>query len=149
MKCPYCHKNDTKVVDKRDAEDSTRRRRECLNCKKRFTTYEKIELLNLTVIKKDNTREQYSRNKLMTGFQKACEKRPINQEALEKAIDWVENKLKAINKKELPSSIIGELVMKKLKTLDKVAYIRFASVYREFTDLSSFEKEVKNLLKKK
>ncbi len=149
MKCPYCHKSDTKVVDKRDSEDSIRRRRECLNCKKRFTTYERIELLNLAVVKKDNAREPYNRNKLITGFRKACEKRPISQESIERAIAWVENKLKAINKKEIPSSTIGELVMRKLKTLDKVAYIRFASVYREFADLSSFEKEVKNLLKKR
>lgn len=145
MKCPYCHKDDTKVVDKRDLEESTRRRRECLNCKKRFTTYEKIELLNLTIIKKDNNREAYNRSKLIRGFQKACEKRPISQQDLEKAIDWVENKLKAINKKEIPASKIGELVMQKLKTLDKVAYIRFASVYKDFKDIDDFKKELKQI----
>jgi len=133
MKCPYCHKDDTKVVDKR--------------CEKRFTTYEKIELLNLSIVKKNNNRESYSRNKLITGFKKACEKRPIKQEDLENAIDWVENKLKAINKKEIPSVKIGELVMQKLKALDKVAYIRFASVYKEFKDIDDFKKELKEIKK--
>lgn len=142
MKCPYCDK-DTKVVDKRDtAPEITRRRRECLSCNRRFTTYEKIHETNLFVIKKDNRREQFNKEKLKIGIIKACEKRPISIEKIESLVSEIEKNLKDKNKKEIRSTEIGEFVMKKLKSLDKVAYIRFASVYREFKDVKDFEKEV-------
>ncbi|MCX8193881.1 MAG: transcriptional regulator NrdR [Candidatus Pacearchaeota archaeon] len=144
MKCPYCSEN-TKVVDKRDSQDITRRRRECLNkkCKKRFTTYERIET-NVKVIKKDKRREPFSREKLLIGINKACEKRPISQEAIEKAVNEIESKVRAYGP-EIPSKVIGELVMKALKKLDKVAYVRFASVYREFQDVSDFKRTINEL----
>lgn len=144
MKCPYCS-NETKVLDKRDTQEITRRRRECLNkkCKKRFTTYERVET-NVRVIKKDKRREPFSREKLVAGMTKACEKRPVSQEAIEKAVGEIETKVRAYGP-EIPSKIIGELVMKQLKKLDKVAYIRFASVYREFQDISDFRKTIKEL----
>jgi transcriptional repressor NrdR len=149
MKCPYCLHSKTKVVDKRDIPeiDATRRRRECLKCGKRFTTYERLELVSLTVIKKDGRRESFDRDKLLTGLLKACEKRPIQRERIEKAVNEVEAELMNYKGKEVPSSKIGELVMGKLRELDKVAYIRFASVYREFTDLRSFESELNRLRK--
>ncbi len=151
MKCPYCLSPETKVVDKRDdGENSiTRRRRECLDCEKRFTTYERIESFELIVLKKDGRREQFSREKVLSGIQKACEKRPISQEITEKIADDIETELRNQEKTELPSKFIGELVMKKLKSIDKVAYIRFASVYREFSDLETFEKELQQLKKVK
>jgi len=148
MKCPYCQNNETKVTDKRDTEDSTRRRRECLKCEKRFTTYEKIETSNILVVKKDGKKEQYSREKLRKGLKKACEKRPVSDEKMESEIDAIEMELIKNEKAEVTSKLIGELSMKALKKLDKVAYIRFASVYREFADLEDFEMEVKKLLKK-
>ena len=149
MKCPYCHKGETKVVDKREtSEETTRRRRECLKCKKRFTTYEKVENIDLIVIKKDNTRQVFDRSKIEKGILKACEKRPISYEQVKKIVDEIEAELRLKKTKEIHSKEIGELVIKKLKKLDKVAYIRFASVYREFTDISSFEKELKKLIKK-
>ena len=150
MKCPYCYTEDTKVVDKRETEDNivTRRRRECLKCQKRFTTYERIET-DLTVIKKDNRREKFSREKLKSGILKATEKRPISSEQIEQLLDNIEATLRSKNSSEIPTNIIGELVMKKLKALDKVSYIRFASVYREFEDPSSFIEEIKILTKKK
>lgn len=142
-RCPYCSFDETRVVDKRDHEDSTRRRRECLKCNKRFTTYERAEV-NLIVVKKDGTRERYDRNKLLTGIVKACEKRPISQETIEKIVDDIEAELRGYGR-EASSRDIGELVMDKLKKIDKVAYIRFASVYREFSDLAEFEKELRLL----
>ena len=150
MKCPYCSAGETKVVDKREASDlvATRRRRECLNCGKRFTTYERVELLDLMVIKKDGRREQFSRGKLENGVLKACEKRPISQEKIEKLINEIEAKIRNKDTTEVDSTFIGELVMRKLKSLDKVAYIRFASVYREFGDIESFQEELKKLIKK-
>ncbi len=150
MKCPYCYTEDTKVVDKRETEDNivTRRRRECLKCQKRFTTYERIET-DLTVIKKDNRREKFSREKLKSGILKATEKRAISSEQIEQLLDNLEATLRSKNSSEIPTNIIGELVMKKLKALDKVSYIRFASVYREFEDPSSFIEEIKILTKKK
>lgn len=149
MKCPYCNYDETKVVDKRESgEETTRRRRECLKCKKRFTTYEKVENVDLIVIKKDNTRQSFDRNKIERGILKACEKRPISYEQIKKIIDEIEAELRLKKTKEVQSKEIGEIIMKKLKKLDKVAYIRFASVYREFTDLSSFEQELKKLIKK-
>ncbi len=149
MKCPYCLRQKTKVVDKRDIPevDTIRRRRECLECGKRFTTYERIELTGLSVIKKDGKRESFDRDKLLSGVLKACEKRPIPRERVEKLVGEVEAELRNQDDKEIPSTEIGKLVMEKLRDLDKVAYIRFASVYREFTDLSSFETELVKLRK--
>jgi len=150
MKCPYCHHEETKVIDKRETEEAlaTRRRRECLNCEKRFTTYERIET-DLIVIKKDGRREKFNREKIKSGILKAIEKRPISIEQVDQIIDNIEATLKTKNSSEISSTLIGELVMKKLKGLDKVAYIRFASVYREFEDPSSFLEEIKILTKKK
>jgi len=147
MKCPYCLNKKTKVVDKRDIPElnDIRRRRECLHCGKRFTTYERVEFVKLTVIKKDDKRESFDRGKLLTGVLKACEKRPIPREKVEKLVGEIEAELRNYEELEIPSNVIGKLVMKKLRDLDKVAYIRFASVYREFTDLGSFEKELKKL----
>jgi transcriptional repressor NrdR len=144
MKCPYCGYEETKVVDKRDIEKTTRRRRECLKCTNRFTTYENPEL-SFVVVKKDGRREAFSKEKLISGMVKACEKRPIAHEKIEEAANEIEQELVKKEKKEIQSSEVGELVMRKLKSLDKVAYIRFASVYREFTDLESFDKELKKL----
>lgn len=146
MKCPYCNNNETQVVDKRETKNFlvTRRRRECLKCKKRFTTYERVEI-DLMVIKKDNRREPFDREKLKKGILRACEKRPISKEKIEKLIEEIESDLKKMKSNEIKSSVIGERVMKKLKSLDKVAYIRFASVYRDFKDVKDFEKEVKEL----
>lgn len=145
MECPYCS-SDTRVLDKRESGDgTTRRRRECLSkkCQKRFTTYERIET-NIRVIKKDNRREPYSHDKLLMGIMKACEKRPVSQDAMEKAVADIELRLRAYGS-EVPTKIIGELVMNKLKRLDKVAYVRFASVYRDFQDLGDFKKTIKEL----
>ena len=149
MICPYCNFEQTAVIDSRESDLlTTRRRRECQKCKKRFTTYEKIETLDLTIIKKDNRREPYNKEKLKVGLLKACEKRPISIEKIEQILDKIESKLRTLKSKEIPSKLIGEEVMKKLKTLDKVAYIRFASVYRDFADITDFQKEIKNLVKK-
>lgn len=149
MICPYCNSPDIRVVDKRDATDlkSTRRRRECLKCNKRFTTYERIEQLNLFVVKKDKRREPFDREKLKSGLIKACQKRPISHESIEKVLNEIELMLRKKKKTEITSNKIGGIVMKKLKRLDKVAYIRFASVYREFEDIKSFEKELRSLKK--
>ena len=148
MKCPYCLNVKTKVVDKRNTDElgSIRRRRECLACGKRFTTYERIELVGFSIIKKDGRRESFNRGKLRAGLLKACEKRPIPREEIEKLINGIEVELRNYEESEVSSSVIGKLVMDRLKDLDKVAYIRFASVYREFTDLKSFEKELKTLI---
>jgi anaerobic ribonucleoside-triphosphate reductase/transcriptional regulator NrdR len=147
MKCPYCSSEESKVVDKRETGELviTRRRRECLNCGKRFTTYERVEAVDLTVTKKDGRREGYDRKKLQGGMLKACEKRPVTQEQIEKAVDEIESELRKSEKTEVPTKQIGEMVMKKLKELDKVAYIRYASIYKEFTDVTSFEAELKKL----
>jgi len=138
VRCPFCGGN-TEVTDKRDSEGETRRRRECLKCKKRFTTYEKFEVKDLRVIKKDGTRAAFDPEKIKRGIIKACEKRPVSLEKIEQAIHDIENKLRNSNKKEVKTEIIGELVMKALKKLDEVAYIRFASVYREFKDVNDFK----------
>src|SRR3989338_2849405 len=143
MKCPYCSHSETKVIDSRETEDITRRRRECLNCTKRFTTYERVESVNLVIIKKDLRREPYDRDKLKRGLIKACEKRPVSHDDIEKIVDKIESKLKSLNTTEIKSTIIGEEVMRSLKKLDKVAYIRFASVYKDFKDVKEFEKELK------
>jgi len=145
MKCLFCNK-ETKVIDKRDGDETTRRRRECLSCSKRFTTHERAEI-NLIVVKKDGRREKFDRQKLVSGFLRACEKRPVSQEMIEKATDDIETNIRSYGQ-EVPSKDIGELVMQKLRLLDKVAYVRFASVYRNFDDISAFEKEVKVLKNK-
>jgi len=147
MECPYCHHIETKVTDSRDTGTlSIRRRRECLKCKKRFTTYEYIELTPIYVKKKDGRLEKFDRNKIKNGIMKALEKRPIDSEKIEEIVVSIDEKIRRTGKEEIESKQIGEYVMDKLKEVDHVAYIRFASVYRSFTDLSSFEKEVKNLL---
>ena len=148
MKCPFCLSEDTRVVDKRDSENATKRRRECLKCKKRFSTFERVEDIGIMVVKKDGRRELFSRDKLRAGIIRACEKRPVSQEQINNAVDEIE---KAVRKeeKEVSTRLIGELVMKKLKHLNKVAYIRFASVYRDFKDVGDFEKELKEIKKTK
>lgn len=147
MRCPYCMHSESKVIDTREPvfADTIRRRRECLKCKKRFTTYERIEELQLRVIKKDNRIEQFDRSKVRRGILKACEKRPVKLEKIEEMVDQVEAELRKQDSIEIPSKVIGEIIMDRLKSLDKVAYIRFASVYRDFKDIKSFEKEVKKL----
>ncbi len=150
MKCPYCNFEDTRVIDSRPAEDnsSIRRRRMCDECGKRFTTYEKIETIPLIVIKKDNNREQYDRAKIEAGVLRACHKRPVSAAQIQELVDQVETELFSREEKEIPSTLIGELVMDKLKDLEAVAYVRFASVYREFQDVNTFMDELKKVLKK-
>lgn len=147
MKCPYCDHSETKVLDSRDAEDLelTRRRRECEKCGKRFTTYERVEMLDLYVVKKDGRKEKFARDKLLTGLRKACVKLPVTEEQLEELADAVERDLRRRASTEIPSSKLGELVLKRLKKVNEIAYIRFASVYRNFSDLESFIAEVKAL----
>ena len=149
MKCPECGYLDSKVLDSRPSEEgyTIRRRRECYKCHHRFTTYEKIEEYPIMVIKKNNVRQPFSREKVMNGLLRACEKRPISVEQIEEVVNQVEQELKNTLKKEVTSSDIGELVMKYLKELDEIAYVRFASVYRQFKDISVFVKEVNELLK--
>lgn len=150
MKCPYCSNPDTRVIDSRPADDgsSIRRRRSCDVCAKRFTTYEKVETIPLIVIKKDNNREQYERAKIESGILRACYKRPVSAGQIQKAIEEIETAIFNREEKEIPSSIIGEIVMEKLKGLDEVAYVRFASVYREFKDVNTFMDELKRVLDK-
>lgn len=150
MKCPYCSSTETKVMDKRETDDEkvTRRRRECLKCKKRFTTYERIESVSLVIAKKNGNREEFDRQKLEKGILKACEKRPIPHDKITKLVDGIETELRNRDETEVKSKVIGDMVIKKLKKLDKIAYIRFASVYREFADVDSFQKELKKLLKR-
>ncbi|GBE20591.1 MAG TPA: transcriptional repressor NrdR [Candidatus Pacearchaeota archaeon] len=145
MDCPYCSSKELKVTDKRESPDGIRRRRECLKCKNRFTTYERVERSDLYLIKKDGNREKFEREKLEIGVQKAFEKRPVSKEKIDKMINEIEEQLRKKGKKEVKSSIVGELTMKKIKKLDNVAYIRFASVYRDFQDVSDFKKELKEL----
>jgi transcriptional repressor NrdR len=145
MDCPYCSNPSSRVTDKRKSPEGIRRRRECLKCKKRFTTYEKIEKGDLYIIKKDGKRERFDRKKLETGIEKAFEKRPVAKEKISKMIDEIEEKIRNKGKKEIKSSTIGELVMKKIKKLDNVAYIRFASVYRDFQDIKDFRKGLRDL----
>ena len=149
MQCPKCHKNETGVIDSREEEQAIRRRRECLSCGFRYTTYERIEATNLRIIKKDGIRELFDRDKVLKGILKACEKREISQEEIDKCVSKIESQLSEICKKEIPSKLIGELVMKELKKIDKVAYIRFASVYRDFADIESFENEIHKVLKRR
>ncbi|AJF62271.1 MAG: Transcriptional repressor NrdR [archaeon GW2011_AR20] len=151
MKCPFCFYEETKVVDKRETEDFdvTRRRRECLKCKKRFTTYERVEDLGLIIVKKDGRRESFDPEKIKRGILKACEKRPVSCEQVDDIVNKVEAELRKLKSKEVASSVIGEKIVSKLKKLDKIAYIRFASVYRSFADVTDFEKELKDLVKKR
>ena len=150
MKCPFCNHENTRVIDSRPADDnnSIRRRRMCDECGKRFTTYEKVETIPLIVIKKDNNREQYDRAKIEAGVLRACHKRPISANDINKLIDEVETEIFSREEKEIPSDEIGEIVMDKIKDLDDVAYVRFASVYREFKDVNTFMSELKKMLDK-
>ena len=151
MKCPFCLHEDDKVIDSRSSNEgkSVRRRRECLKCKKRFTTYEYVEEVPLMVIKKDGRREGFDRNKIISGILKACEKRPVSVEKVEALVDKVEKELQKSFDKEVKAQVVGELVMDYLHKLDEVAYVRFASVYRQFKDINQFMKELKDLLSKR
>jgi transcriptional repressor NrdR len=148
MKCPYCTFGESKVIDSRptDENERIRRRRECLSCGKRFTTYEIVENVPLIVVKKDNSREAFDRDKLMRGLLRACEKRPVSLEQLDAAVERIENKLHASIEREIDSSVIGELAMDELRGIDEVAYVRFASVYRQFKDINTFMNELRKLL---
>ena len=149
MKCPYCGYDESKVIDSRptDEGERIRRRRECLKCGKRFTTYEVIERVPIIVIKKDKSRESFDRNKLLNGLLRACEKRPVSIDTLERLVDEIEGSLQNSLDRELPSSLIGKHAMEKLKNIDEVAYVRFASVYREFKDIATFKEELDRMLK--
>ena len=151
MKCPFCGFLESKVIDSRHSEDSTsiRRRRECLSCQKRFTTYETVESLPIVVIKKDGSRQSFDRNKLINGMVRACEKRPVSLSAIESAVTEIEQIIQNSLEREVKTSYIGELVMERLKPLDEVAYVRFASVYRQFKDINSFMTELNKLLEEK
>ena len=148
MKCPYCGLDNTRVIDSRPADDnaSIRRRRLCDECGKRFTTYERVEVVPLTVIKKDRTREPYDRQKILSGIMRACHKRPVPIRKIEETVNKIENELYNLEYKEIESDTIGEIVMDHLKTLEQVAYVRFASVYREFKDVNTFMSELKKML---
>jgi transcriptional repressor NrdR len=147
MKCPYCGFQDSKVIDSRGMSEGVRRRRQCLHCHSRFTTYERVQSGTFQVIKKDGRREEYSRDKLGSGVRKACTKLPVSNDDIEQLVDGVEADLHHLGKIEVPSTTIGELVMKRLKELDRIAYMRFASVYREFTDVDAFRQEIDALSK--
>lgn len=150
MRCPKCHHTSSKVIDSRPSEetDTIRRRRECLSCGYRFNTYERIEKLPLLVIKRDNVREEFNRDKLLRGIIRSAEKRPIQLEAMNKLVDSIEEKIRESGKQEIPSEVIGEMVMERLFELDEVAYIRFASVYREFQSREMFMKELETMVDK-
>jgi len=149
MKCPYCGETETKVIDSRSLGEEVRRRRQCLKCSARFTTYERLQSRNLFVIKKDERREEFNRDKLLSGIRKACEKRPLPTGAIDKLVDDIEAEIYRLGKAEIPSSIIGDMVMERLETLDHIAYIRFASVYREFTDIGALKEAVDVLIESK
>lgn len=151
MHCPFCHFEESKVIDTRSTEEGSaiRRRRECISCKNRFTTYEKIEEIPLIVVKKDGTRESFNRNKVLNGLIRACEKRPVSLEQIEQLVDRIETYLNNNLEKEVQSQTIGEMIMDALKELDEVAYVRFASVYRQFKDIDSFIDELTKLLAEK
>ena len=151
MKCPFCSFDEDKVIDSRASNEgkSVRRRRECSKCKKRFTTYEYVEEMPLMVIKKDGRREAFDRNKIISGILKACEKRPVSMEKVEATVDKVEKELQKSFDKEVKAQVVGELVMEALHKIDEVAYVRFASVYRQFKDINHFMKELKDLLGKR
>jgi len=145
MECPYCSNKNLKVTNKRDSPEAIRRRRECLKCKKRFTTYEKVSKDDFFIIKKDGRRERFSREKLERGLEKSFEKRPVPKEKIDKMINEIEEQLRKRGKKEINSSVVGEMIMKKIKKLDNIAYIRFASVYKDFQDVKDFKNEFKEL----
>ena len=151
MKCPYCRYQESKVVDSRHSEDGTsiRRRRECLSCQKRFTTYETVESLPIVVVKKDNSRQAFDRNKVLNGMVRACEKRPVSLRELEAATADIEQIIQNSLEREVSTGKIGELVMERLKPLDEVSYVRFASVYRQFKDINSFMQELNKILEEK
>jgi transcriptional repressor NrdR len=150
LNCPYCNASDTKVIDSRPAEDnSIRRRRQCDRCGRRFTTYEKLETIPFMVIKKDNTRELYNRSKIEDGVLRSCHKRPVSPQQIEHLVNEVENEIMAREEREISTTFIGELVMSKLKSLDEVAYVRFASVYRQFKDVHTFMEELGKILESK
>ncbi|NLI92494.1 MAG: transcriptional regulator NrdR [Peptococcaceae bacterium] len=151
MRCPFCQSDETKVLDSRQIEGGTaiRRRRECDVCSKRFTTYEKYEEFQLIVVKKDGRREPFSRQKLLAGLLKACEKRPVSTEQLETIVSDIERQLRDINEREIPSELIGEAVINKLFETDEIAYIRFASVYRQFKDIQKFMEELNEIVKRR
>ena len=151
MKCPHCGFQESKVVDSRHSEDglSIRRRRECLSCQKRFTTYETVESLPIIVVKRDNSRQAFDRNKIMNGMLRACEKRPVSTQDLENVVSQIESLVQNSLEREITTEYIGELVMERLKPLDEVAYVRFASVYRQFKDIHSFMNELTKILAEK
>jgi transcriptional repressor NrdR len=146
VKCPYCGYADSKVIDSREVNEGIRRRRECLGCRARFTTYERLQPAGLFVIKKDKRREEFSQEKLLSGIRKACEKRPLPTGAIDKLVEDIEAKLYQSGRSEIPSSVIGDMVMAGLKSLDYIAFIRFASVYRDFADITDLKREVDTLL---
>ena len=146
MNCPYCDYQDSKVIDSRDVNDGIRRRRECLKCEERFTTYERLQPASLFVIKKDERREEFNKEKLVTGLHKACEKRPLPTGSIDKVADDIEAELYGLGKAEIPSTVIGDMVMERLKKLDYIAYLRFASVYRQFADITVLKKEIDSLV---
>ena len=148
MKCPFCGNDNTKVIDSRPTDDSSiRRRRQCESCGKRFTTYEKVETMPLIVIKKDNNREPYDREKIVAGIVRSCHKRPVSISSINAMVDEIETKIFNIGEKEIPTTTIGAIVMEELKKLDEVEYVRYASVYREFKDVNTFMDEIKKILK--
>ena len=149
MKCPYCGNFESKVIDSRGMGEGIRRRRQCFECNTRFTTYERLQPKSFFVVKKDSRREEFNRDKLLSGIRKACEKRPLPTGAIDKLVDSIEFELYRLGKNEVTSFVVGDVVMEKLKELDHIAYIRFGSVYREFTDLSTLKKEVDTLVKTK
>ncbi|MBI3040440.1 MAG: transcriptional repressor NrdR, partial [Chloroflexi bacterium] len=146
MDCPFCGHRDSKVIDSRDVNDGIRRRRQCLSCGSRFTTYERLQPSSLFVIKKDQRREAFTKDKLLSGIRKACEKRPLPTGSVDKLADDIEAELYQRGKAEIPSTLIGDMVMARLKNLDYIAYIRFASVYREFTDITALKREIDTLV---
>ncbi|MHB8879128.1 MAG: transcriptional regulator NrdR [Myxococcaceae bacterium] len=148
MRCPFCEDSENKVIDSRESHEGAviRRRRECLECKRRFTTYERVEELNPLIIKKDGRREAFDREKMLSGLKKACEKRPVSVDQLEDIVTAIERRLQELGEKEVPSKVLGEEVMRRLPELDEVAYVRFASVYRSFKDIAEFMSELKELL---
>ncbi len=149
MRCPFCKNDDCKVLESRNSEDALRRRRECKKCKKRFTTYERVEATSVLVAKRDGRREQFNREKLRNGILRACEKRPISVTKIESALDYVEDQIKKRRSGEVSSKVIGELMMKRLKRLDKIAYIRFASVYMDFKDPEDFKAAIVDVMRKR
>ncbi len=146
MNCPYCGYHDSRVLDSREVNEGIRRRRQCLECNARFTTYERLQPASLFVSKKDKRREEFNKNKLLTGIRKACEKRPLPTDTVDKLADDIEAELYSQSRAEIPSSVIGDMVMKRLRSLDHIAYIRFASVYREFTDITALKREIDTLV---